>query len=399
MKKIFYVSDNRTGVNWGCRATSIALGEYLSSRYTITATMYNTVKRNAAKQKYLDGSIEAAVEYFISKASTDRENEKILDTIQEVDAVIINGEGDMIFSPERKTLKFLLVIMELARAFSKPVYFVNAMVSECPVHGRHPETMTSCLHALSHATGVAVRDPLSHKLLSEIAPAIKVTPGPDALFTWANKKFMQGRDVYHYGDMILPAGHDEWFGRYDFTGEYICIGGSSFTKELPVADIIQFYLKLVAGLQKLKIPLYLVESSSRDDFLRIVGRHTNTPIIPVGTPIVLATQVLSNAKVFVSGRYHPSIMASLGGTSLVCLNSNSHKMMGLQKFMEYPKPLEHKIKPSGSILKAIVEHTADLASSAYKLRPLIAANARKAADNFPIIMDDLLITQSKVASS
>jgi polysaccharide pyruvyl transferase WcaK-like protein len=390
MKKIYYVSDNRTGVNWGCRATSIALGEYLRTRYTVAATMYNTDKRDAAKQKYLDGSIESAVDHFITKALQDREHQKIIDTISEVDAVVINGEGDMIFSPERKTLKFLLVIMELARAYSKPVYFVNAMVSECPVYGRHPETMTSCLHALKHAAGIGVRDPLSQELIAEIAPDLNVTPTPDALFLWAKKTFINSTEICRHGDIILPAGHDEWFGQYDFSGDYICIGGSSFAKQMATADLINFYIKLVKGLQKLKIKLYLVESSGRDDFLRIVGRHTNTPIIPVGTPIILATQVLANAKVLVSGRYHPSIMAALRGTPLVCLNSNSHKMLGLQHFMGYESPVEHKIKPVNSILKGIVEHTAILSAAEPELRPALARKAVEAASEFPVIMDSLL---------
>lgn len=45
MMKLLYVSDNRPGSNWGCRATSIALGQILSTKFFVADSIYNDVKK------------------------------------------------------------------------------------------------------------------------------------------------------------------------------------------------------------------------------------------------------------------------------------------------------------------------------------------------------------------
>ena len=54
----------------------------------------------------------------------------------------------------------------------------------------------------------------------------------------------------------------------------------------------------------------------------------------VEVPILLGATVLANSKLFVSGRYHPSIMASLGGTPCIFLGSNSHKNTVVSKLSQ-----------------------------------------------------------------
>ncbi len=57
--------------------------------------------------------------------------------------------------------------------------------------------------------------------------------------------------------------------------------------------------------------------------------------MPWNTPIMMAGAILANARAFVSGRFHPAIFASLGGTPCVFLDAHSHKMASLQKTLEY----------------------------------------------------------------
>ena len=83
------------------------------------------------------------------------------------------------------------------------------------------------------------------------------------------------------------------------------------------------YTNLVNKLKELNKEIYLVEVCEGDHFLRDVAKLTNTKLIPMDTPIIAAGKILANARIFISGRYHPAILASLGGTPCVFMSSNS----------------------------------------------------------------------------
>jgi polysaccharide pyruvyl transferase WcaK-like protein len=69
-----------------------------------------------------------------------------------------------------------------------------------------------------------------------------------------------------------------------------------------------------------------------------VAEETNTPIIPGEVPILMGGAILANARLFVTGRYHPSIMAAAGGTPCVFLGADSHKTRSLQRLLGYDDP-------------------------------------------------------------
>ena len=71
------------------------------------------------------------------------------------------------------------------------------------------------------------------------------------------------------------------------------------------------------------------------------------------TPIGL--DLLANAAVFVSGRWHPSILASTGGTPSVMFSGNSHKMRGLAEILDLPY--------SGIAAKDLAEHLHEIVAS------------------------------------
>jgi polysaccharide pyruvyl transferase WcaK-like protein len=71
--------------------------------------------------------------------------------------------------------------------------------------------------------------------------------------------------------------------------------------------------------------------------LKEISEIAKIPCIPVTINIYLAGHILGNARCFISGRYHPSILASLGGTPCVFMGSNSHKTSSLQTVLEIPQ--------------------------------------------------------------
>ena len=88
-----------------------------------------------------------------------------------------------------------------------------------------------------------------------------------------------------------------------------------------------------------------------------VAKKTSTPIITVDTPILTAGKILANATVYITGRYHPSILASLGGTPCVFMGSNSHKNYSLQETLGYENPHEYNAIPDDNEIKKILNET------------------------------------------
>ena len=68
----------------------------------------------------------------------------------------------------------------------------------------------------------------------------------------------------------------------------------------------------------------------------------------------MAGAILANAQLFISGRYHPSIFASFGGTPCIFLESHAHKMSSLQEVLEYDDGKQFSAFPDESEIREIV---------------------------------------------
>jgi polysaccharide pyruvyl transferase WcaK-like protein len=95
------------------------------------------------------------------------------------------------------------------------------------------------------------------------------------------------------------------------------------------------YARLVDAIRQLGYRVYLTENDMPDSFLQRVAKEKNVGIVPVDAPILSCGAVLAHARLFISGRYHPSIFASLGGTPCIFLASHAHKMDSLSRVLEY----------------------------------------------------------------
>ena len=378
MNKILYIGDNRNRNNWGCRGTSIALSQILSSKFDIsyvisgeyisdqiwieetpfenTFDFFQRVSNKLSISNSLSNSFikakrkfsrsyglgfdfivecpENSVKNLIEYKHKNQKLEFIYESVKSCDVVVINGEGDMIFTtPTRRKLLFLLMVIELADYLDKPVFYVNAMVSNDPEGKRNEETVNASIRCLEKCQLVALRDPESLEIVNSFKANINSQLVPDALFTWQH--YFNQNNLPNNGDFIIPFPEaDEYFGKFDFSQPYICIGGGSGAIRDKEKAAIE-YVKLVEKIKKLGLKVYLVENCQGDTFLRKVAAVTDTAIVPVHVPILLGGAVLANARLFISGRYHPSIFASLGGTPCIFFDSNSHKTRSLQRVLVY----------------------------------------------------------------
>ncbi|HAP21234.1 MAG TPA: hypothetical protein DCR27_08140, partial [Lachnospiraceae bacterium] len=115
---------------------------------------------------------------------------------------------------------------------------------------------------------------------------------------------------------------------------------------------------------------------------------TDTLFIPVQIPIIVGLNLLAHAGLYISGRYHPSIMASLGGTPCIFLGANSHKNMGLQEMLEYKVCKEYHSCPTHEDIKEICSKAAKLIGH-QEIRKNIEASAVERAEESIKIMEYL----------
>lgn len=425
--RLTIVADNSTSPNWGCRATSFALRELLSTRHEIVgavdrdlirapftsdarippsihAEIVTKLRRPRLRRlpgigklafRGIDllGEVHAATHAVTADADllwamrgSSPKAQALIAQIEPCDAIVVNGEGEMIFStPARESLLQTLAICALARRMGKRLFWLNGMISAAPDSQVNAETVEVARGELAGAV-IAVRDPLSLETAQHLLPGMVEAWFPDALFTWSHLFAPQAPLAYDASRLIA------WFDR---TGTarpactdrpYIVLSGSSQSAR-DQARAADCYTALARALGALGMPVLLVETCVGDVFLRRVARRTGLPCMAVDTPMMAGAAVLANARAFVSGRWHPGILAALGGTPGVFMGSNSHKTAALQHMLSYPDPVEYPPFPDAAAITAIVEDTRRVIAGGPALRMRIAKRAGQLAAQVPPLLD------------
>lgn len=394
--KVLLVGDNRTSLNWG-RGADIALYELLSRKYHISGLIpgsyfildlagfgyvntftpprfywaFSYLVSNRKRRKIFDWYVkleelwgakdfinedpEKSVENLLCHKKRYRELSVIYCEAEEADLIVVNGDGDLIFTtPPRREVLFLLAMAELGMRLKKKVFFINSMISDCPLTGRNLKTLASARSVLSKCQAVALRDPVSLEYVRKEMPEVNCTYIPDSLFA-LYPSFEKSRSYLPAdGNFAIPyPEQNEYLGKLDFSKPYICVGGTALASQ-EGERLITGYLRLLTEIKKLGYEIYLTENDGPDSFLREIAITNNFGLIPARTPIFMAGAILANAKLFISGRYHPSIFASFGGTPCIFLESHAHKMSSLQKVLEYGGSKQFSAFPDDSEMSEIV---------------------------------------------
>jgi len=373
--KALLVGDNTNSLNWGGRGATIALCQMLANRFETVGSLTNSagnphvggarvrhgsignqpranwranlqrtqvydhyirLRNRFSHERFLAHDPAETVQNILRNKSRNPWLEDICEKVQKADLVIINGEGDIVFTtPPRSQALFLLGVAELGFYFKKKVAFVNSMLSGCPSTGCNSKTLEFLSNILSRCDVVTLRDCESIDFAARKMRELSTTLVPDSLFTWAPTIANSDSHLPGNGDFILPFPESrENFGKLDFSRPYICLGGSALAAKDPEKATLHF-THLLLKLRELGYPVYVVESCPGDSFLQSVAARTGAGFIPGNTAVLMGAAILANATLFVSGRYHPSIMASLGGTPCIFLQSSAHKMRSLQQLLEY----------------------------------------------------------------
>jgi polysaccharide pyruvyl transferase WcaK-like protein len=419
--KVLFVGDNRTNPSWGCGA-SIALSKLLSGAFEIsgrvTGDFFDLSKAEAGyvgtlmpvkyyrlfrylllrrgrrpfawyiRLEQVLGARDWIAEdpaVSIKNLLTHKHRQPVLaqiyDQAANADLLVVDGDGDIIFStpPRRQTL-FLLAMIELGIQLKKPVFLVNSMISDCPLTGRNNSTLAAARRLFAQCAGMSLRDPESLEYVQQQMPETSACLIPDSLFSWFPLYADGTCHLPSNGDFLLPHPEkSEYWGKLDFSRPYICIGGGALAAGQP-DRAVQCYGRLVDAIRQLGYSVYLTENDLPDSFLQRVAREKNLGIVPVDAPILLCGAVLANARLFVSGRYHPSIFASLGGTPCIFLGSHAHKMGSLARVLKYEENRQFNALPDDSDIAEIVSTVRKYLDQGETLRARIRQVAKLRCD-------------------
>ena len=419
--KVFFVGDNRNSVNWG-RAASIALSQLLSASFEITGRVtcdffdlaaaeagyvgtlmppryyrhfrylmlrrwrrpigwYINLERLLGAKDFISEDPAVSIDNLLAHKHRHPALARIYDQAAEADLLVLDGDGDVIFStPPRRVALFLLAMIELGIRLKKPVFLVNSMISDCPLTGRNNTTLAAAKRLLPQCRAVSLRDPESLEYIQTEMPETKSSLIPDSLFVWFSHYANDNSYPPLNGDFLLPHPEkDEYWGKLDFSQPYLCIGGGALVGSQPDRSV-QCYGRLVDAIRQLGYRVYLTENDSPDSFLQRVAREKNVGIVPANAPILMCGAVLAHARLFISGRYHPSIFASLGGTPCIFLGSHAHKMGSLSRVLEYDVLREFNAFPSDSDIAEIVSTARKYLDEGETLRARIRKVAKLRSD-------------------
>jgi polysaccharide pyruvyl transferase WcaK-like protein len=267
-------------------------------------------------------------------------------------------------------------MIELGIRLKKPVFLVNSMISDCPLTGRNKKTLAAAKRLLEQCRAVALRDPESLEYVRKEIPGANASLIPDSLFAWQDLYATDTSYPPLNGDFLLPhpEKHEYW-GKLDFSEPYICIGGGALAASQPERSIA-CYGPLVEAIAELGYRVFLTENDLPDSFLGRVAKTKNVGIIPVDAPILMCGAVLAHARLFISGRYHPSIFASLGGTPCIFLATHAHKMGSLSRVLEYEPHLQFNAFPDDADIAGIVSTARDYLDQGEALRKKIMQAAK-----------------------
>jgi polysaccharide pyruvyl transferase WcaK-like protein len=201
---------------------------------------------------------------------------------------------------------------------------------------------------------VTTRDPRSLEFLRSIAPDVEAHYVPDALFAWNGRLGSDKRALAKPEYLVPFHEHPERLGVWNFQQPYICVGGSSEAAK-DRARAAASYRRLLEALPRLGFPVVVTVSSTGDAFLEELAHELDLPMVPASTNVMAAAQILANAELVITGRYHPAILAGLGGVPCVLLGADSHKTASVQEMLGYPEVHVFSEQPSDSDVQTILE--------------------------------------------
>lgn len=374
MKKILFIGDLRVDYNYGAMATTTCLLDMLNRqeynaeyKYIALRSLYGPTPRKGfpketkARNDILDrvksviklivphkiisiirgskssqnssdfvpfkfSQFEEYYRMMMDEGSNSLKYEK--DLLTWADVVFINGEGNIVqgtdkYGKYRLGARYILFMAWVSKfKFKHPTIIVNHCIDPGNVNAF--EMIEGIYPNLDE---IIVRDPLSLNMLKN-HDILNANWAADALFSYQPLE----------KDWEPSA---ELKKQIDFTKPYICIGDSSGIKNSYNQvkwDVVSVFSEIISKLKEVVPQIIFVDGYCGENKLinQIIKENNIGFIGPQNCDYRNLYQVFKRSEVFVSGRWHASILSVLANTPIVCYGADSHKTRSLYAILEYP---------------------------------------------------------------
>lgn len=367
---------NFTGerTNWGCRATSWELVRALNRQWpdsrpfelrTVPLLPHHALdvelwRRHGReiREAYRSLSPSAAQRSNMLAIARARFGD-LLEPICTADLVLFQGEGTMTGTDFIRADRLLLLPWVAQHALGKPVIWLNQTLFSADA-----EFTDALLHVLSGVEQLWVREPASLHWLNRHG-VMHARLVPDTAFL---------TDPLDHGDI-----QERLAGR-----RYFCVTGSAAL----FADRIPAFLDAIREIANRTglLPVFAC-SAGRDLQLAEAaaqawpkGSHLR---LPAGLGYPAVAHHLTQATMLVGGRYHLSILAAIGGTPSVLLETNTVKLDGLVELLG----TSWKVRPWADLHDAVEDAVRLAASSARDRAELRQRTATLRSDVLDAVVD------------
>lgn len=289
MKKYIFINDTSTQKNWGCHSTSYHFEKF-----------FENAKMKCHDKIYLKDLHDTNLTLSAARNID----------LDEVDYLFINGEGS-IYDNQSKGINIIKAVKEIkSRKNNIKVLFLNSTfdISEkFPHMKRELESIKRdvCLYG--------PRENLSYKKLKDL--------------NFAN--------VYLQPDFLYKEATD--LSTTHANKNVIVIGGNSnyYRGDRPPYNAAQAYDRLIERISQEFNHEIILYSSDLADYRylpNVAKKHNIRHLGCLENNWREGLNELSNAKISISGRYHPSIMSLCGHTPCYFISANNCKMEGTHNF-------------------------------------------------------------------
>lgn len=250
------------------------------------------------------------------------------DMAEWADVIVINSEGNIVNGTDKEGRyrvggRYVLFFAYLAKhLFHKPCFIINHTVDP-----KNRDAREMICHVYPLLDGAYVREQLSCHLLDSWGIG-NYRYVPDAL--WSND---------FEADPLVNA--PACLGGFDFGSDYICIGDSSGIKNnynQVKWNVVDVYSRLIGELKKTWHNIIFIDgyNGGNDDICEVIRKNGLRSVNLNTCSYHELYYVLKHASLFISGRWHASILSLLGHTPVLLWGSDSHKTEALYTEVNYP---------------------------------------------------------------
>lgn len=333
--KLLYAPDTADHPNWGCRF----MGDWY--RQALVDLDGVRLRRLGSRWFFRDDPhvpaprtwAELLVVVQAVRESRSQGLSLVLPMLAACDLLFINGEN--FIRPGTLKGRRLLMLAYLAKAvFGKAVVLTNLTLDLS-----EPALAELVANVLPLLDEVHIREDVS-------AASYRAQVGQARFLQFADVGWTATpAPIEAWRALALRRGHfNAWpdhCAAFDPAQPYVTVSASSaFVGVTQGEDPAEAFVAMCRQLARQVAQVVLVAPCEVDAMImRKVQAATGFPLLGLTLPVAQGIDVLGNARVHVGGRWHPGIFAATGGTPLVGMGANTHKMATLMQQLHPDEPV------------------------------------------------------------